>query len=183
MKPTNKDTNKNIQNLSVLFVDGYNVINAWPELKGMMADDFEGAREKLNEYMFEYAAFYGETIYVVYDAYQRRSKKVSLEQRHHVNIVYTKSNQTADSYIEKKVKELAKDLRLTVKVVTSDWVQQRQILGSGGIRLTPLELKSKFANINRRIQQNSERTLTVQNIRNKGFSELKLLLEEEENKK
>lgn len=55
-------------------VDGYNVINAWSELKKHLTDDFEGAREKLNDYMFEYAAYYGEIVYVVYDAYQQKQK-------------------------------------------------------------------------------------------------------------
>ena len=36
-------TNKN----SYLIVDGYNIINAWDELKEISKADLEGAREKL----------------------------------------------------------------------------------------------------------------------------------------
>lgn len=137
---------------TVLFVDGYNVLNAWPELKTILEDDLEGAREKLNDYMHEYAAYYGEEVYVVYDAYLTSSKKEKIEVFDHVHIVYTKENQTADSFIEREVKRLSEDVRIMIKVATSDWVQQRQILGSGGIRLTPWELKDKCARIRRKIE-------------------------------
>ncbi len=108
---------------------------------------------------------------------------VNLEERHDVKIVYTKSNQTADAYIEKMVKELGKDLRLLVKVVTSDWVQQRQILGSGGIRLTPYELKEKCLNIKVRINRRSQMQKTAEKMESSSLSQLKSLLKDKENKK
>lgn len=138
---------------TILLVDAYNIINAWPELKAMTSDDLEGARERLNDYMYEYAAYYGEEVYVVYDAYARSGKLTKVETLHGVHIVFTKENQTADAYIEKMVQEFAQDVRLMIKVVTSDWVQQRQVLGSGGIRLTPWELKEKCVRIRNRVQR------------------------------
>lgn len=138
---------------TILLVDGYNIINAWSELKTMLEVDLEGARERLNDYMYEYAAYYGEEVYVVYDAYLRSGKIEKIETLHNVHIVYTKENQTADAFIEKKVRTLASDVRLLIKVVTSDWAQQRQVLGSGGIRLTPFELKEKCVRIRTKIEQ------------------------------
>lgn len=137
----------------VLLVDAYNIINAWPELKALANHDLEGAREKLNDAMIEYAAYYGEDVYVVYDAYARDNKLEKIEIQEHVHIIYTKENQTADTYIEKKVATLSEDPRLLIKVVTSDWVQQRQVLGSGGIRLTPWELKDKCKRILTKVQR------------------------------
>jgi len=142
---------------TILFVDGYNVLNQWPELKPLLEDDLEGAREKLNDYMFEYAAYYGEEVYVVYDAYLTDSKKTKLESFDSVHIVFTKENQTADSYIEREVNRLSADVRIMIKVVTSDWVQQRQILGSGGLRLTPWELKDKCVRIRRKIKHKAKK--------------------------
>lgn len=142
---------------TVLFVDGYNVLNQWPELKHILEDDLEGAREKLNDYMFEYAAYYGEEVFVVYDAYLTDSKKTKIESFGSVHIVFTKENQTADSYIEREVNRLSEDVRIMIKVVTSDWVQQRQILGSGGLRLTPWELKDKCVRIRRKIEHKANK--------------------------
>jgi hypothetical protein len=164
-----------------LLVDGYNIINAWGELKVLLEDDFEGARERLNEYMFEYAAYYGEEVYVVYDAYLTDAKTTKEEKRHHVHIIYTKENQTADAYIEKKVRDLTSDVRIMVKVVTSDWVQQRQILGSGGIRLTPWELKDKCVRIRRKIErkyQKSSETTVESRLGQGSFKKLHDLLKE-----
>lgn len=163
---------------TILLVDGYNILNAWPLLKPMLSDDLEGARERLNDYMFEYAAYYGEEVYVVYDAYARNNKLENIESFDHVHIIYTKENQTADAYIEKKVRELSEDVRLTIKVVTSDWVQQRQVLGSGGIRLTPWELKDKCDRIRKRIQRNIEKNGKNVPVTNRSFEKLGRLLKE-----
>ncbi len=141
---------------TVLFVDGYNVLNAWPDLRILLEDDLEGAREKLNGQMFEYAAFYDEEVYVVYDAYLTDSKKIKLESFGSVHIVFTKENQTADSFIEREVNRLSSDVRIMIKVATADWVQQRQILGSGGLRLTPWELKDKCVRIRRKIERKAK---------------------------
>lgn len=166
---------------TILLVDGYNIINAWPELKVLLDEDFEGARERLNDYMFEYAAYYGEEVYVVYDAYLTASKKENIEERYNVHIVYTKENQTADAFIEKKVKQLASDVRIMIKVVTSDWVQQRQVLGSGGIRLTPWELKDKCVRIRRKIERKFKKrdeTTVESRIDQNSFKKLSDLLKD-----
>lgn len=141
---------------TILFVDGYNVLNVWPELRVLLEDDLEGARQKLNDYMIEYSAYYDEEVFVVYDAYLTSTKKEKIETFDRVHIVYTKENQTADSFIEREVNRLSEDVRIMIKVATSDWVQQRQILGSGGLRLTPWELKDKCARIRRRIEHKAK---------------------------
>ncbi len=168
---------------TIIFVDGYNVLNAWPELRVLLEEDLEGAREKLNDHMFEYAAFYGEEVYVVYDAYLTDSKKTKLESINNVHIVFTKENQTADAYIEREVNRLSSDVRIMIKVATADWVQQRQILGSGGIRLTPWELKDKCVRIRKRIERKAK--LALQKAENapsghKSLRNLSNLMKEEQ---
>jgi predicted RNA-binding protein with PIN domain len=166
---------------TVLLVDGYNVLNAWPELKVLLDTDFDGAREKLNDFMIEYSTYYGEVVYVVYDAYLTNSKIEKIESVGNVHIVYTKENQTADAFIEKKVRELSADVRLLIKVATSDWVQQRQVLGSGGIRLTPYELKEKCMRIRKRVERQYQmsKDSTIESRLGEGsFSKLKDLLKE-----
>ena len=44
---------------SYLIIDGYNIINAWDDLKEISKDDLEGAREKLIHYIIEYAQYTG----------------------------------------------------------------------------------------------------------------------------
>ncbi len=129
---------------TICYIDGYNVINAWPELKREQSFDLMSARNKLNHYIEEYASYYNEEITIVYDAYMTKSRKAKNEKINNLNIIYTKKNQTADSYIEKIVNEVSKDIRITVKVVTSDWAIQRQTMGNGAIRMAPWELIDRY---------------------------------------
>ena len=142
-----------INRRTILYVDGYNIINAWPNLKKTLNFDLGDSRDMLNEYMFEYSVYYGEEVWVVYDAYMTNSKKEKIEKKDDLYIVYTKEYQTADSFIEKAVKTNSVDGRIILKVATSDWAQQRQILGSGGIRLTPWELKASYDGIRKKIEK------------------------------
>lgn len=124
-----------------LIVDGYNVINAWPDLKKISKENLEEARDFLIERMAEYQSFTGEKVVLVFDAYQVKGTKAKVEKIKGVEVVFTKEHQTADSYIEKKVDELTRNKRNIVKVVTSDWAEQQVILGSGAVRVIPRELK------------------------------------------
>jgi Predicted RNA-binding protein containing a PIN domain len=89
-----------------LVIDGYNIINAWQELKAIARTDLEGARDRLVEIMLEYSAFSGVEVIIVFDAYRVKGGS-EVEIKHpRVTVVYTKENQTADSYIEKVIGEL-----------------------------------------------------------------------------
>ena len=51
-----------------LYVDGYNIINAWPNLYKLSNDvDLDSAREELIDIMKEYQNLSGEQVYVVFD--------------------------------------------------------------------------------------------------------------------
>lgn len=136
-----------------LFIDGYNVINAWDELQKTSRHSLEDARRQLIEYLVEYSAYSKEKVIVVFDAYTVKGKKPKNEKYQGIEIVFTKERQTADSYIEIEVDRIAKDIRNAVRVVTSDWAEQQVILGSGGTRVTPLELKMDIERIRQKIQR------------------------------
>ena len=62
-----------------LIVDGYNIINAWDELKEIAISDLEHAREKLIDAIIEYAEFTGRLGIIVFDAYNIKSCKEKIE--------------------------------------------------------------------------------------------------------
>ena len=88
-----------------LLVDGYNIIFAWDELKALAAENLEGARTKLMEIMCNYQGFCGCHLILVFDAYKVKGNPGSVEQFHNISVVYTKEAETADMYIEKKLRE------------------------------------------------------------------------------
>ena len=107
----------------LLIVDGYNMIGAWPELVQLKKQErLEDARELLLSRLSNYAKYEGLEIIVVFDAQlvpgiQQTYKKYLL------TVVFTKEDETADSYIERLAGE--KNDRLTqVTVATSDLAEQ-----------------------------------------------------------
>lgn len=122
-----------------LIIDGYNIINAWEELRRISVEDLDASREKLIDIIIEYAEFSGQKAIVVYDAYNVKSSMEKIENRKYITVVYTKEHQTADSYIEKYITSLSKyDV---VKVATNDYAEQQIVLGKGASRISARELK------------------------------------------
>lgn len=146
-----------------LIIDGYNIINAWEDLKRIAIDDLDASREKLVDIMIEYAEFSGQKAIVVFDAYNVKNSMEKVENRKYITVVYTKEHQTADSYIEKLITSLSKyDV---IKVATNDYAEQQIILGKGATRVSARELKldveeaktrmkSKQTSSERKIQRN-----------------------------
>ncbi len=132
-----------------IFIDGYNFIFAWDELRKSSEKDFSLARDILVRLMCDYTSFRKSKSVIVFDAYKRRGGEGSLEKYGDVTVVYTKEGETADSYIEKETKKLAEKNR--VRVVSSDLEEQRIILGNGALRVSTkefaLELKALDADI------------------------------------
>ena len=123
----------------MLVVDGYNVVNDWPELIALR-DSLEYARDRLVEMTGEYCAYQGYQGVVVFDAHLATGAE---RRQYHIGdllVVYTREGETADSYIEKMVYDQVK-LGKRIFVVTSDWMEQMVILGAGAFRISSRELR------------------------------------------
>lgn len=120
-----------------LLVDGYNIIFAWDELKKIAEESLDLARTLLIDKMCNYQAMKDINVIVVFDAYKVKDAKREIEQIHGVSIVYTKTAETADEYIEKTSKELSKNYR--VRVATSDNLEQIIVFGNGAHRISASE--------------------------------------------
>ena len=138
-----------------LLVDGYNIIFAWDELKALAAENLEGARTKLMEIMCNYQGFCGCHLILVFDAYKVKGNPGSVEQFHNISVVYTKEAETADMYIEKTTKEIARKKR--VRVATSDGMEQIIILGHGATRISARAFQEEVKRVNDRIAEEVER--------------------------
>lgn len=145
----------------MLLVDGYNVINAWPELIALKESNLEHARDKLTDIMTGYGAFKKYNVIVVFDAHGVVGTDSSYQVNDSTEVVYTKEGETADSYIEKMVYYL---LRQGVKggrvyVVTSDWAEQLVILGAGAYRISARELLQDVHKVNKLIAEGFSETV------------------------
>lgn len=136
---------------NITIIDGYNVINAWPELKELAMQNLEDARLALIEELAEYMSMSGEEVIIVFDAYNLDRPKETIEEKYGMKIVYTKRFQTADTYIEKQILNIGR--RHNLKVVTDDGQIQILATSKGASRMTSTELKADIFNNNSKIKR------------------------------
>lgn len=125
----------------LLIVDGYNMVNAWPELVKLKNENFEHARERLLDIMANYQGLTGKIVIVVFDAHMVKRGTGSKENHLGVEVIFTQSGETADACIERLVSSLPGGYHVTV--ATSDWAQQRLVMGLGALRMSARELLGK----------------------------------------
>lgn len=123
-----------------IFVDGYNVINSWNELVREKECSYEAARSKLIDLLLNYAAFNGCKIILVFDAHMVKGSIEKKERMANLTVVFTKADETADSYIERIVNNIGR--KSEVYVVTSDSLEQQLIFQRGANRVSSIEFKS-----------------------------------------
>lgn len=125
-----------------LLVDGYNIIFAFPELRSLAEENIDSARLALLDLLSDYQGFTGVTLIVVFDAYRRKDHKEERYPWHNLFVVYTKTAQTADSYIESfSGRHAATD---SVTVATSDGLEQIIVRSQGALLLSASELREEM---------------------------------------
>ncbi len=133
----------------LLLVDGYNVINDWPELV-KIKDDFELARDRLTDILANYGGVMEFYIIIAFDAHGNDRAEQVYNVTPQLAVVYTGEGETADSYIEKKAYNMVRQ-GYRVYVVTSDQAEQMSVLGSGAYRVSAREFLAEVKRVNRLI--------------------------------
>lgn len=118
-----------------LLVDGYNILFAWEDLRAMARESIALARETLIQLMVNYRSMRPCNLIVVFDAYKVTGGVEKVETTGGIYIVYTREAETADAYIE-RISALLKEKKGTVRVATSDGLEQLIVLGQGALRLS-----------------------------------------------
>lgn len=129
-----------------LIVDGYNMIYGWDSLKHLSSGNLAAAREELISSLINYQGYKNISLIVVFDGYRRKDNEGSSSRRGSATIVYTRNGQSADSYIEKKVRDLKGKFRCTV--ATSDALIQNSALAGDAMRISARELEKRCLSVN-----------------------------------
>ena len=135
--------------MDILLVDGYNIINAWPDLRRTAEHSLEDARGQLLDIMQDFQGYNGYRIIVVFDAHMIKGGIEKRETMGNVEVVYTKENETADHYIERWTDGIQKNMH--VMVATSDFLQQRIVMAKGAVRISARELLEQVEDFQRKI--------------------------------
>lgn len=121
--------------LTLLFIDGYNIIGAWPSLMRVRdVDGLEPARSQLIEAITNYSAYQGYETRIIFDAYAQKNRGLSEPITDDVIVHYTDFGQTADTCIEKWCAQLRNQIKYSNQrliVATSDQDQKNTVTGYG----------------------------------------------------
>lgn len=141
----------------LLVVDGYNIIFAWKELNELSRVNIDSARDRLKDILLNYQGYERCRLVVVFDAYKvkdnagkkefyngrKRKDTASTERGIGIEVVYTKTDETADAYIER----LAHDERgrYRICVATNDGLEQLTVMSQGALRMSADNLREEIA--------------------------------------
>lgn len=145
-----------------LFVDGYNIINNWSNLRKLSKESLETARNELIDILAEYQSFTGIKVILVFDAHLVKGSMEKNESIKGIHIVYTKEKETADHYIERTLDLIGRTKK--VRVATSDWIEQQVVMGRGGTRISARELKLEIDYYKEIIRKKNERINEINDI-------------------
>lgn len=145
--------------VKIIFIDAYNVINSWPNLKKIIKNnELENSRLKLVGIIENYSSFKNCKSYIVFDAHKvinSEEKEEFVGKNKNVSVIYTKGGETADSYIERRVDELGK--KHDVLVVTSDNLEQQTVFQRGANRMPSLEFYNEVLQVEKSIRERTEK--------------------------
>lgn len=149
-----------------LIVDGYNILNAWDDLKCLLHDNLDGARMKLMDILSNYQGYVKCEIMIVFDAYKVKGNLGKQMDYHNIHVVYTKEDETADAYIERFTHDISKDYDVTV--ATSDGLIQLITSGQACRVISARELYEEVNVVNQNIREYLEKK-THSSIENRIF--------------
>jgi predicted RNA-binding protein with PIN domain len=141
--------------VKTVFVDGYNVINSWPNLKGIKDYSYEASRQQLIDTLLNYSEFKGYKMFIVFDAHMVKGSLEKKERLGDLVVVFTKEGETADAFIEKMVNNIGR--KSEVSVVTSDSIEQQVTFQRGATRMSSIEFYHEVINIEKKIQIKTEK--------------------------
>jgi predicted RNA-binding protein with PIN domain len=113
-----------------ILVDGYSLLHGWPELAPREARHSATARNELLHVLRLYSDAVGTPVTVVFDGGGHRGARQETDSTPQVEVMFSKSGQTADQIIERvthRMKPFGE-----VLVVTDDHAERDTVLAMGG---------------------------------------------------
>lgn len=162
-----------------ILVDGYNVIYSWEELKSIASENIAVARDHLIEKMCNYQGYKKCPLILVFDAYKVKENVGTVQKYDNIYVVYTKTAQTADMYIESATKKHACEYNITV--VTSDAMIQLITIGKGASRMSSKELEKEYEYLQKTVLNEVKKR--TKSMRNHSLESIRILSSDEKDGK
>ncbi|WP_008308536.1 NYN domain-containing protein [Leptolyngbya sp. PCC 6406] len=147
----------NVGPVALLFVDGYNIIGACPQLTQVRDQSgLESARHQLAESLVNYAAYKDFEVRLIFDAYAQPNPRAIEPITHHLSIHYTAFGETADTYIECWCARLRHHDQRRI-VATSDRAQRLTVIGYGAEWMSAHQLAIDMTTLLQQQRQHHQR--------------------------
>jgi predicted RNA-binding protein with PIN domain len=117
--------------LARILVDGYSLLHAWPELAPGKARHSAAARDELIHRLTLYRDAIGTPVTIVFDGANAGHRLSAVESTPELEILYTRSGQTADDVIERAAHRLS--AYGEVLAVTDDNAERDTVIALGGM--------------------------------------------------
>ena len=141
----------------LIIVDGYNFIFNYYKAKKISNDDLAYLRDRLISDLSQYKNYKGCSMIVVFDAKKGQGTGQSREISEQIEVIYSRSGETADTIVEKLV-HTKPDFQ-NIYVITSDYTQQKVVFKSNiyrkSIREFTIELNDFKRKLREKIAENS----------------------------
>jgi predicted RNA-binding protein with PIN domain len=142
--------------LERLIVDGYNVIHAWPDLKALMKDSLEGARDRLIGRLAVYSQVSGADVTVIFDAHRTTAMSNAETWNQGVRVIFTRKGHSADHVIERLAYTVTGE-GAQITVATSDGFQRDLVRGMGGGVISAPELERRVVEAEKELSRSVDR--------------------------
>ncbi len=146
-KPNRKKALRSQRNLVI--IDGYNLIYSDENLKNTSLFSLEKARDELMDLLSSYVSYTKTDLVLVFDAHLVKDGAGTEFVHDGYKVVFTKADQTADTYIEKMMHELGPDY--SIRMVTNDRLLQFSAVHSGISRMTTKEFLEELTRVGNEI--------------------------------
>ena len=143
---------------TVLIVDGYNAIHAWPSLKKYAnKSDLHIARTRLLERLSNFVVFKGYSGKVIFDAHKHSQPSEQILSPKGVEVFFSAYGETADTVIERTCLQLQwEDCR--VRVATSDRSIQLVAMGFDAEWISVLGLHEEVKHVAKQVRRAASST-------------------------
>ena len=128
-------------------MDGYNIIFAWEDLNSLSKVNIDSARDALKDILANYQGYKGCKLILVFDAYKVKGNAGKQENFNGIDVFYTKQDETADAFIERRVHDIRDKYKVTV--ATNDALEQQTVMSLGALRMSARELRDLIERTNR----------------------------------
>lgn len=120
---------------------------AWKDLNELSRVNIDSARDRLLDILSNYQGYKSCPVLVVFDAYKRKEHPGAKSKYHNLDVVYTKTDETADAFIERTVHEIGHKYRVTV--ATNDGLEQLTVMSQGALRMSADNLREEIERLSR----------------------------------